>query len=514
MAESHPETRVVMIGLDAVDATILQQMAAEGRLPTVAALLDESAVAETINPIGVFVGALWTSFATAVTAARHGRHAPTQVVPGTYDMKPLALADSEHPPFWQAISDAGRRVAIVDVPHSAPIDDLAGVQVFEWGTHDAALGLHTSPPELAADLVARFGHHPIHGDGRDCDTHGDGVKDFLQLRDGLLHGIVAKTDVNRHVLAMEQWDLFVTVFSEGQCSVHQCWHLRDQAHPRHDPATARAVGDVVEQVYVAFDEALSVLLSTCDEQTTVLVLASHAAGPHYDGNLLLDAILRRVEAQSLRWSRRWTRAAFDWAWPRAGWTLRRKHPRFRDRLWRGWSELPPLNPAGRRYFAVHNNEPYGGIRLNLIGREPKGRVAAGAAFDAVCAELTRELLAIVNTETGDPLVRRVLRTRDVYEGERLDHLPDLLVEWNWDAPIRSIASPTIGRMERTYRWVRTGDHRPPGLLIARGPGIAPGRIDPVDVTDIGPTVAALLGVGLADVDGHVIERIATSPSMS
>jgi predicted AlkP superfamily phosphohydrolase/phosphomutase len=128
--------------------------------------------------------------------------------------------------------------------------------------------------------------------------------------------------------------------------------------------------------------------------------------------------------------------------------------------------------------------------------------------------LSRELLAIVNTETGQPVVRRVLRTRELYDGDRIDYLPDLLVEWNWETPVRSIASPAIGRICGEYEWVRTGDHRPPGLLIARGPGIAAGRIDPVDITDIGPTVAALLGVGLTGVDGHVIEGIALSSSRS
>ena len=34
------------------------------------------------------------------------------------------------------------------------------------------------------------------------------------------------------------------------------------------------------------------------------------------------------------------------------------------------------------------------------------------------------------TASGAPLVKRVVRTRDLYAGEQLDALPDLLVEWN------------------------------------------------------------------------------------
>jgi hypothetical protein len=88
-------------------------------------------------------------------------------------------------------------------------------------------------------------------------------------------------------------------------------------------------------------------------------------------------------------------------------------------------------------------------------------------------------------------------------------LPDLLVEWDWEAPVRSVWSRRLGRIDAEYSGVRTGDHRPGGLLLVRGPGVAPGRIPPVAITDIAPTVAALLGVRLDDVDGHAIPGLAS-----
>ncbi len=81
--------RVLVIGLDSVDEAIVLRMSAAGRLPTLARLLAEGAHAETINPIGFYVGALWSSFSTATSPARHGRHSPRQLVPGTYDARPL-----------------------------------------------------------------------------------------------------------------------------------------------------------------------------------------------------------------------------------------------------------------------------------------------------------------------------------------------------------------------------------------------------------------------------------------
>jgi predicted AlkP superfamily phosphohydrolase/phosphomutase len=58
------------------------------------------------------------------------------------------------------------------------------------------------------------------------------------------------------------------------------------------------------------------------------------------------------------------------------------------------------------------------------------------------------------------------------------------------------------------RGVRTGDHKPDGLLLAAGHGIRPGRLArSIPVMDLAPTMAALLGVQLRHVDGVPIEAL-------
>ncbi len=504
--------RVLVIGLDSVDEAIVLRMSAAGRLPTLARLLAEGAHAETINPIGFYVGALWSSFSTATSPARHGRHSPRQLVPGTYDARPLTPHEIRRPPFWLALADAGKRSAIVDVPHSRCLERAGGWQVVEWGSHDPALDFGTWPADLADTIVTRFGRHPIHPDvAHDCDVRRTTPADWAAFRAALLEGVARKADLNAFVLGANAWDLMVTVFCEGHCANHHAWHLHDPSHPRHDAAVAAAVGDVLEAVYEALDAAVARLLADAGDDTTVFVLASHGAGPHYDGSYLLDRVLRRLERARLPAHRRLARDAFAWAWDRLPVHRQMHHPRFRDRLWRGYEALPPLNPATRRWFKIDNNEPYGAVRINLAGREPHG-IVAPTELDACIADLRRELLALVHVETGRPAVRQVLRTADLYRGENLDMLPDLLVEWERSVPVRGVASPTIGTLTATYADVRTGDHRDPGLLMARGPDIAPGRLAPVPLVDLAPTIAARLGVTLPDVDGTPVAALAGRPA--
>jgi predicted AlkP superfamily phosphohydrolase/phosphomutase len=140
--------------------------------------------------------------------------------------------------------------------------------------------------------------------------------------------------------------------------------------------------------------------------------------------------------------------------------------------------------------------------VNLAGREPAGKVAPGE-FDAVCESIERELLAFTNADTGAPVVQRVWRIDEVFRGPNLHHLPDLIVEWNRDAPIARVHSPKTGEISGTYTKPRTGDHSPDGFFCMTGSGARSGRIGRnVSIMDFGPTIAERLGVELADVDGH------------
>jgi predicted AlkP superfamily phosphohydrolase/phosphomutase len=153
---------------------------------------------------------------------------------------------------------------------------------------------------------------------------------------------------------------------------------------------------------------------------------------------------------------------------------------------------------------------FGGVRVNLVGREPRGRVRPGVEYDAVCAQLSEDLLALVNVDTGRPVVRAVAHTDDHYDREGDDLLPDLLIDWSHEAQVETVWSPKTGIVHGPYTHWRTGDHRPDGLLLASGPGFAPGAEQPaVNLVDLGASLSALLGVErTGDVDGRSVPWIA------
>ncbi len=523
MAPPDTAPQVLYVALDACDSALMQRLADAGLCPTFKALFDGAAVIPTQAPAGTFVGSSWMTITTGRDVEHHGYWNWHEVDPATYQLLAPTPRDARGRPFWEQLSDAGRRVAVLDVPHAAVPPSLNGVLLKEWGCHDRHDGTASFPAELLDELDRTIGRHPLgcrdHPHGAEafspCDyTLRDGPTRTLdeerQLVDLIRAGIDAKHRASLQVIEQGPWDLFATVLGEAHCVGHQFWHVHDDAHPRHDPAARRLLGDPVEDVYVRLDRVLGDLLARADDDTTVFVQMNHGMGPHFDGDHLLDQLLERID-ESLRrrfepgsWSR--LGAAAYGATPAP---LRRAArqgiaaaARLKSRRAPAARSARPGPSADRRFFQIPGNTAVGAVRFNIAGRE-SGGIVDPAELDALCTAVGEALLDVVDIDSGRPLVRSVVRSDTVLRRAADDRLPDLFVEWERGSQIERVWSPTTGTVVAPYEHWRTGDHHDRGVFVARGPGIVPGRrTDVMSLTDVAPTIAAALGVELQDVDGR------------
>lgn len=490
--------RVLFLALDAASKDVVLPWVEADELPTLRALRDSSAWGVTSNAPGLYTGSVWPTLWTGVSPGRHGCYYGEQLVPGTYEITDFLGDAVKREPFWNTLGRAGRRLCLFDVPKAPLCPDVNGLQIVDWGTHDADVLACSSPTSLIAELHARHGASPF----RRCDWVMDGPDPERTLRDQLLARIACKTAIAEDLLGRGSWDLFMAAFGDSHCVGHQCWHLHDPSHPRYDAALAAALGDPVREVYGALDASLGRLLGYAGPDTTVIVLLSHGMAAHYDATYVLDDVLRRLEGEAPSVSRRVLDQARR-AWKRLPLRFTESFRTLAQRI----DRAPDASDrSSRRCFAVPTNANCAGIRLNLVGREPDGRLRPGPEAEAFCARLIAELHELVEPVSGRPLVKEVLRAAEVFPGEHSGDLPDLLVRWHRDGPIAGAASDRIGRIVRPDTSTRrTGDHRPEGLFFVRGPGIVPGAVrETVRAEDFAPTMAALLGVELADVDGRVL----------
>lgn len=459
----------------------------DGTLPVLARLRAEGACEDVATLPGFGDGANWPSLMTGVNPAKHGRYFRRQFRPRSYRRRLFDVDDDlARKPFWSALSEAGRRVAVLDVPY-CPLDrSINGLLLVDWLIHDRYGGTRSFPPEFASDVLRRLGDDPV---GGDSDRVGMQRADLKRLCDQLEARVRMKQELVVTTQREGPWDLLATAFVEPHDLGHRAWHLFDHSHPSHDPEWMTLHGNPFRSQYAAIDHAIGRILDAAPDDAAVLVYAGLGMGPDYTATNVMERILASLDGrQTLRY---WARARpFGAPLPRPLKTICGKLDTAR--------EIAAF--ARSRFFAMGHNENSGAIRINLKGREPWGQVER-KDYGAVCDELTERFMEIRNVQTNRPIVDSVVRIADELDGEHLDSMPDLLVVWSREAPFSSIASPSIGRIDGVRSWGRTGDHTGHAMLWIHGNGLPRTLARRPHVVDVASTICALQGVALPDVEG-------------
>ncbi len=502
-----------MIGFDACEASLVRRWADEGRLPNFAALARASRTFQLDNPMETLPGAIWPEINTGCSSRKTGHfYVPNQLRTGEAVLR--ATRPGEIDPelyYWTQASRAGKRVAVIDPVQAVAAPGIDGVQLIEWGLHDRTFEVASEPPQFLEDIRAAYGDHPI----RSCDVHGQTPAGYRRLLQGLLHGARTKTRFTSELLAREAWDLFSVTYSESHCAGHQFWHFIDPRHPWHDPNAPREFQDALLDVYAAIDDALPSLLAAAGPGARVFAVFSHGIDLYYDGPQLLPEVLVRLGLASgslgaagrfLRYAR--TRVTYL---PRPIKALIKRLARTRalaaPAAATGCAVDPFASPKTRAAFVTNNR--CGGIRINLRGREPFGRVEPGAEAAALLQTLRHELLALRDPASGEAIIARVQSASEAFGPD--DHhpdLPDLICVFRTDlGMLERCESPAVGHVYAPIHHPhapRSGDHTVNSQLWASGPGVADTRQTGAgNVLDIAPTILAALGVVLpAWLDGR------------
>jgi len=487
--------RVACITLDAADQSLLREWASQGLLPHFAKLFDESISSTTRNPEIIFSATLWPGFNAGLWPGRHNNYFYLQFESQSYRLRPFLPEHLSADSIWNAIEKKGHRIAIIDVPDARLARTSRTLQVSYWGEHLPRYPLTCWPPILEKELLRVVGTDCV---GL-CDLFRQRPQELRRLKDGLIERATRRADLALGVLARGPWDLFVLNFSEAHCAGHQLWAAHDPKHPQHQPGFRSLLGeDPLLDVYQAIDRSLGRIVDVLGKDTFLMVLATHGMGPRYDANAALDSVLRRLDGFDVPKLSRPMETARK-IWLQLPGVVRKPFRRLADRIY----DAPRQSArARRRFFAIPTTDNCGGVRLNLKGREPKGLVEPGTPYHELCDWLERELLSLVNVATGGAAVKRVLRGDLLFAGPFRNEFPDLVIEWNQEAPIPAVHSQRIGELRAESSNPRTGDHRPQGLVLVRSADLAPRVLKgDVAVVDLAPTLAARLGVSLSGIDG-------------
>lgn len=513
--------RLLMVGLDAAERTLVRRWADTGYLPNLARLASRAGMHDLGSPALQFPDQVWPSIYLSRSPANLNRYFYIRVQPGEWKLE-MVGDDLAGTPFWVEAGRHGRLSVVVDAPKTALSPPFNGRQIACWGSHASHAVTASHPPELLESLISRHGRYPLHS----CDAHGESPHEYRLLRDQLLAGVAAREKLLAEMVRQPDWDLFFSGFSETHCAGHHFWHLQDENHPRHDPSDQHGLKSAMRDVYQAVDRAIGTVIKAAGPGVEAMIFTGHGMGPQYHGRELMPSLLAM-------WGMLEPRNIEPGSRPEHTIAARKSLlKRFRDAVpmplqYAVKSVLPEaiekkliirfmgaddLNPESRAVY-VPNNDLNSAVRINLKGRDKYGKVAPGAEYDELCAFLTARFVELINPATGRPAVDTVTKVRDEFDGRYIDELPDLTIFWNNEHSIDAVHSPGYGTVVGSHSDPRSGGHTTKGFLIPPEGRSADFDLADPDVKDLAPTVLSILDVPVPpEMEGRSLLRTSLNHS--
>ncbi len=523
--------RVMIIGLDGATLDLIRPWAEAGILPTFQKLLRGGTWGTLRSTLPPLTPAAWSSFITGMNPGNHGLFDFTFRKRDSYDTAVVESSLRQAPSLWQLASRAGKRVIVYNVPVTYPPERVNGVMVSGLLTPDGAKDA-TYPPELQQELERAvpglvFSSHELFTPGREAEF----VHEQLETHEKNYQAV-------RYLMAREPWELLVMVFQHTDTMGHFMWkHMEDKGAGLPESVRALAA-DAMQACYRDMDAKVGKLIEAAGEGTQVIIMSDHGHGSlkYYFAvnNWLLDKGYIQLKRDAL--------TQIKYHLFRLGLTpdlAYRIVLRLGIKPKIGASDLPAKKPARawlRQLFLswsdidwsrtrAYSLGSYGPIFVNVKGREAEGIVAPGAEYEAVLDSLIKDLSQVKEPDTGATLFNEFHRGHQIYWGPYSDRGPDLLFfpgNWIYNAAGRRefeenrFLMPVGDNTGRSHSLIQTrvpysGTHRMEGIVMMRGAGIREGfEIKGATVTDIAPTVLALLGIGVPEaMDGRVLEEAMT-----
>ncbi|TFH16748.1 MAG: hypothetical protein E4H02_04775 [Lentisphaerales bacterium] len=291
---------------------------------------------------------------------------------------------------------------------------------------DPALPIST-PADYSRQLAERLG--PFHTQGMPEDTSAlsAGVLDDDEYRHQALYVLDENARLFEDSIARFRGGFFFHYFSSLDLNSHVFWRTLDPGHPLYTPELAKKQGDFLPLLYERMDAVIGRAMKTCGDGVLLMIVSDHGFG----------SFRRQFNLNSWLLDNRYAKAVRG--------AVRGDADNFQDVEW-----------SGTRAYGLGIN----GLYLNIAGREPNGTVRPGDRAESLKTELIARLCDVRDPATGECIISRVCRPREVYSGPYTDQAPDLMVCYNrnyrasWDTILGRYPREHV--LDNTDAW--SGDH--------------------------------------------------------
>lgn len=504
--------RMLVIGLDGASFDLIQPWLRSGKLPNMARIMSGGGGGHLRSVLPVVSPAAWASFSTGVNPGKHGVFDFSQRVSGSYQLRVVTARDIRAPTIWRLLSEAGRRVAIINVPITYPAESVNGVMITGLGTPDSQMFTH--PPELSRVLQSqgyRLNKTVLFHPGKEEAF----LKDVYDITER-----VGQTALN--VLKQERWDFFMVVFRDSDEMAHFFWKYMDVHHPGHNPQSHGAYRNAILEYYQLLDQWVGKLVEAMGHESNVIIMSDHGCGPLYKDVFLNDWLRQKgLQLASVGFNKHQggllgrlgiTGANISRTLQQVGLAS------FERWLRQNLGDKKNLLPAHNRPVypnvvdwsrtIAYSYGYHGQLFINVKGREPLGIINPEHYLEER-ARLEHILRAWTDPDDGLPVVSNLLTQEQAFRGPYAVLGADLIVtmrDLSYMTRLGYEFGRKAGQVFSSPSTHESGSHRMDGMLLFSGPDFNTCDSLPLhSIMDLGPTILHLLGLPRPEhMDGTVM----------
>jgi len=461
VAPSGDTNPFLLIGVDGLEVSVLEDLWSQGKLPNLKKLCDEGICGKNIgeyssSPI------IWTTIATGMSAEKHGIESFT-VKGDDGNLMPVSSTMRKVPAIWNMMSSVGRRIGVLGWWVTWPAEEINGA-MFTARASKPDVDDRVYPPEVQKAF------------DEDIKT-STAAQDLFKSCDQFAPNDAWVGHYGKEMLDSGDYDLVMAYFRCIDVVSHQYWAFYEpEKFQNISEAEIKKWGDIIPANYEATDAMIGDLLETAGDDVNVILASDHGFFAQKKETVVVRVLMDRVFA------------------------------------YLGYSELVKDEPdLSKSQVYAYNSRPKRRmqiIRFAKAGRDPGGTVTE-AQFEDIKTRLKADLKKF-KYESGSSVF--ILREASESEAELG---ADFSVQVLRDQPSTTLyydgkpVEKMIGVLTR-----QSGNHDkpiPPGVFMARGPDINPkAPIEDFRIQDFTPTLLYGMGLPVAeDFDGEVVKTVFT-----
>lgn len=494
--------KILIIGIDGASWGILKPAADEGYMPHLKDLIECGASGVLMSTKPAITPAAWASFQTGVNPGKTGIFDFTIV---DRPARKFRLINSTMLPktVWEIASENGKRLTIINVPLTYPPPSINGYVVSGIFTPSMKANF-TYPAYIKHELLKEVPNYQIF-------NLEEIEREMLHREPEAFVGYMAENIKNRAAAALylmnkELPDIFMVHFQASDFIQHRLWGYLDKSDPSYSESMRNYI---YKNFYQLLDKKIYEIRQGFEKRThsdyLTFIISDHgfqahkkrfhlASWLHQQGYLTIDENFFK-KPRLIRWLNN-----IDILNLRK--LLLTESKRFRIEM-------------GLKHWQGHSNYfDWKKTRAFSVGRSSDGFIFLleedRAKQDSTKAELIERLKCIKDPKTGYNIVKKIYYKEQIYTGDCLNLMPDLLIEPLEGYTFTGSFEPDEGLFHTVNIKddFHIGIHHKEGVFLAAGSVVQNKYNIKADIVDLAPTVLYCLDLPLlTEFDGRILREI-------